>query len=167
MSGRGTRHIGAGLILLALLAGCGRDAPADNGTQPSAETHTIPDLAQPPAETGQEARDAQVPDASPTPAATAAVIPAAFRGRWGASRAKCGDGEEQALTITPALLRFYESEGRVKRVAPLGPRAISVRSRYSGEGESWENVQTLTLSESGEGLTIASMGTSAIRVKCS
>ena len=164
------RRIGpwaGGLILLAMLAGCGREAPADNDAQPSAATRKIEDLARPPADAGNAAVETQRSDPAPAVSTMTDSIPAAFQGRWGTSRDGCGDGQEMALTITPALLRFYESEGRVKRVAPLGPGAISVRSLYSGEGESWENVQRLTLSADGQALTIASKGSSARRVKCS
>ena len=153
------------LAALALLAGCGKsdDAPAENTAVPE---RNVTDLARPPAELGENAAPAEEP-AEETPPVVTSAIPAAYQGRWGATASRCGDGEEMALTITPQVLRFYESEGRVKRVPPAGPRRIAVTGAFTGEGDSWENVQTLALSPEGDTLTISARGTASRRVRCS
>ena len=153
------------LAALALLAGCNKrdDTPAENAAAP---VRNVTDLARPPADIAENAAPAEEP-AEETPSVVGSAIPAAYQGRWGATASRCGDGEEMALTITPQILRFYESEGRVKRVAPAGPRRIAVTSAFTGEGDSWENVQTLALSPGGDVLTIAAKGGASKRVRCS
>lgn len=158
---------------LALLAGCQDRNPGDNDAQANvADARPIDNLALPPeniAQAAEEAEDAEnVPEelGSATSAAPG-TIPAAFQGRWAVDRARCGDGQQLALTVMPKLLRFYESEAKVKQVEAAGPRAITVTSSFSGEGQSWEDSQRLSLSSDGRTLTIAARNTATRRVKCS
>jgi hypothetical protein len=51
-------------------------------------------------------------------------------------------------------VRFYESRGEVTAVTRQGPRAISVEARYRGEGQTWNRTTRMTLSRSGDELTI-------------
>ena len=155
-----------GLGALALLAACQDRNPSNNEAGANgADPRPIGELAKPPVDLANE-ESAIVEDLVaevPSPA----TIPAAFQGRWASDRSKCGDGQESGLTITPKMLRFYESEAKVKSVDATGPRAITVAASFIGEGQSWEDSQRLSLSENGQMLTIAGKNVAIRRTKCS
>jgi hypothetical protein len=91
--------------------------------------------------------------ASPGPVADAGTIPTAFRGEWNRVPADCGKGSNDSrLRIEAKRLRFYESSGDVLAVHGEG-RTITVRARYSGEGQTWEDARSFTLSQDGKTLS--------------
>ena len=95
------------------------------------------------------------PALSPSPAATVAVIPEPFRGEWNARLADCGtDASDTRLRITADGVRFYESDGKVRSVTARSDRAVTVAGDYAGEGETFARTDTMTLSASGDELTI-------------
>lgn len=101
------------------------------------------------------------PSASPAPAARAGTIPERFRGEWNRVPADCGTGgNDSRLRIEPTRLRFHESSGEVASVRGEG-RTITVRARYTGEGETWEADRSFTLS--GDGKTLTSDGMARTR----
>ncbi|WP_343521561.1 hypothetical protein [Sphingomonas sp.] len=114
--------------------------------------------AAPPANEDVERPTAPGPEAPlPTPKASpvvdAGTIPAAFRGEWNRVPADCGKGSNDSrLRIEAKRLRFYESSGDVIAVHGEG-RTITVRARYSGEGQTWEDARSFTLSQDGETLS--------------
>lgn len=145
--------------LILLLAACGdRTEPSNEGNAAVAFPEPAP---ADPVNTGENA----APPA-PEKAATGplAEIPAAFRGRWGASAARCGKPDEMELEVTPTLLRFYESEGKITAVTRTGENAVEVRSRFTGEGDSWNETHRLRLD--GDRLAVGVGGTSSVRVRC-
>lgn len=132
-------------LLLALplaLAACSESPQAPPANE-SVERATAPEPAAP----------LPTPEASPSPAAGAATIPAAFRGEWNRKPADCGTGgNDSRLRIEAKRLRFYESSGDVLAVQGEG-RTITVRARYSGEGQTWEAARSFTLSADGKTLS--------------
>ncbi|MBT2188420.1 hypothetical protein [Sphingobium nicotianae] len=93
----------------------------------------------------------------------AARIPAAFRGTWSGTAATCGKpGDDMRLAVNVDSLVFYESEGRVTAVRPLGANRIEVTANYSGEGDEWSDKSVLALSDGGVALTIGKVK----RVRC-
>ncbi len=91
------------------------------------------------------------------------AIPQAFRGNWSSSAAKCGKpGDDMRLTVAGDRLTFYESAGKVTSARPLSPNRLRVSATYSGEGETWSDSATLSLSGDGDTLTIGTVA----RVRC-
>lgn len=129
-------------VLLALpliLAACSEEQP------PAANESTGQPTASRP--------EAPTPGATATPVAGAGMIPAAFRGEWNRVPADCGKGgNDSRLRIEGKRLRFYESSGDVLAVHGEG-RTITVRARYSGEGQTWEDARSFTLSQDGKTLS--------------
>lgn len=135
-------------ILLALplaLAACSEEPAAPPDANDSVERPATPEPEAP----------APTPVASPSasPAATpAAMIPGRFRGEWNRVAADCGTGRNDSrLRIEPGRVRFYESSGEVVSVREEG-RTVTVRARFTGEGETWEADRSFTLSADGDTL---------------
>ena len=79
---------------------------------------------------------------------TAAAIPAAFHGRWGMVPADCTSTRGDAkglLTIDGESLRFYESRAIPRNIALNGPNEWRADLAYSGEGQTWSEITTVTL----------------------
>jgi hypothetical protein len=96
-----------------------------------------------------------------------ALIPVAFRGEWNDPIKDCGTGiSDMRLRIGPKSVRFYESEGEVRRVIRHNSRAVTVLASYSGEGQVWDRIDRLVLSSSGNELTIQTGQDSATRYRC-
>lgn len=132
------------LVLPLILAACSEE-PAPPTANEGVERPTAP---------GPEA-PLPTPAASPPagPAADARTIPARFRGEWNRVPADCGTGNNDSrLRIEAKRLRFHESSGDVLAVHGEG-RTITVRARYTGEGETWEDARSFTLSEDGRTLS--------------
>lgn len=132
------------IVILFALAGCG-GVPADptNGSDPPVPSNAV----------------------EPAPSQTAA-IPAAFHGTFAASPAACTGQDESRLIVADRALRFYESEARVTSVAIEGPRTVRVAADYRGEGESWNETRTLSLSPDGSRLTVTARGSQSERLRC-
>lgn len=132
------RHL---LLALPLILAACSEAPDAPPANENVERPTAP---------GPEA-PLSTPKASP--AVDAGTIPAAFRGEWNRTAADCGTGNNDSrLRIEAKRLRFHESSGDVIAVHGEG-RTITVRARYSGEGETWEDARSFTLSEDGNTLS--------------
>lgn len=94
---------------------------------------------------------------------SAARIPGDFQGQWSRSSATCGQpGDDMRLAITGDSLTFYESVGKVTEMRREGPGSIRLSADYRGEGETWSESSTLTLSDGGKMLTIDGVR----RVRC-
>lgn len=131
------------LLALPLIVVACSESPEAPPANESVERPTAPGPAAP----------LPTPDASPSPAADAGTIPAAFRGEWNRVPADCGTGSNDSrLRIDAKRLRFYESSGDVLAVHGEG-RTITVRARYSGEGQTWEDARSFTLSADGQTLS--------------
>lgn len=164
--------LSSSVLCLSLLAACGsepeeRQDATLNQALPSPSYETINETEE---QTAPEAPDGTPPRAPAAPSARVedpGTIPAAFQGRWTGVAQGCDDPRSDLrLAVGGNTLRFYESEGVVTDVAQSGARAVTVNARYTGEGETWERRQTLTLSAAGDRLTIADDGAATVRKRC-
>jgi hypothetical protein len=107
-------------------------AEADVETLPPSETSL-------PATTPAEGAAAQ--------SSTAPVIPAQYRGRWGMVAADCTSTRGDAkglMTIGDDSIRFYESTATLKQQRPAIATSFSGSYGFTGEGQTWERIVTLT-----------------------
>ena len=151
-----------GLAALALGA-CQRPADEtnitiDNGVN-AAEAAAADIEALPPSESGGAAVErSSGSDAADAAAAAAgsAAIPAQYHGRWGMVAADCTStrGDNKGLiTIGDSTLKFYESTATLKERRPAIATSFSALYGFTGEGQNWEKVVTLT--RTGDTLTRA------------
>jgi hypothetical protein len=133
------------ILLPVILAACSQEAAPPAATN-AVERPTAPGPAAP------LPTPARSPLAAPTD-----TIPPAFHGEWNRLVADCGTGRNDSqLWIAGKQLRFHESSGAVQSVREKG-RAITVRARYTGEGETWEAERRFTLSSDGRILSADGM----------
>lgn len=129
-------------IALALLAACqAKEEPIaidDSGNAAATDVETLP-----PSDSNEVANAAQ--NAATLPA----LIPAQYQGRWGMVAADCEPGRSDAkglITVDPTTMRFYEARATLKEQRPAAAAAsYSGLFAFSGEGMTWEKVETLTV----------------------
>ncbi len=81
------------------------------------------------------------------------VIPANFRGRWSFTDATCEEEvSESYLSIGEDSLSFFESQGSVRDITRPSANEIIVDLAMKGEGEQWNEQQTLRLERDGSEL---------------
>lgn len=103
----------------------------------------------PPDETAEPARNAvtnEAQDNSEVSPPTAA-IPAQYRGRWGLVPADCTSTRGDAkglMTVGDTSIRFYESTAALQEQRPAIATSFSGVFVFTGEGQTWERVITLT-----------------------
>ena len=115
------------------------------------------------------ARPAGTPSAPQSPSSAApAAIPASFRGSWDVDGGSCGVNDaDNALTLQPDRLSFYESGGEVTAVRQTAPGVIEVDAALSGEGETWTATLSFALSDDGATLTTTQAGAPpTVRKRC-
>ncbi len=84
---------------------------------------------------------------STTPVPGAAVIPAQYRGRWGMVPGDCTSTRGDAkglISIADKTIRFYESTATLKQQRPAIATSFGGVFDFTGEGQSWTKVETLT-----------------------
>lgn len=77
-----------------------------------------------------------------------AVIPLALQGRWGMGAADCDpkrSDNKGLIRIDAESLRFYESRAMLVSPQVVEQDKLVGRFRFTGEGQTWEKVQTLTV----------------------
>ena len=89
------------------------------------------------------------PAATPTNEATPlpTSIPAQFHGRWGINRADCTSTRGDAkglIDVSGTAIKFYESRATLKEQRPAIATSFSGLYGFTGEGQTWEKVVTLT-----------------------
>ncbi len=97
------------------------------------------------------------PDEAPTPPEEVElqVLPDHMRGRWGLVAEDCGPGRADAkglMVVTARHLTFYESRATLREVDRLGPETVEAEFSYTGEGMTWSQDVSLTLSDDGQSL---------------
>ena len=98
---------------------------------------------------------------------TPAALPQHFLGEWNNPLSACGTGRsDMRLIIRRDSISFWESDGEVKRVMRHNDRAVTVLATYSGEGQTWDRIDRLVLSRSGNEMTATSGMVSATRYRC-
>ena len=143
------QNIPATVMLALALVACQQDDPnnfaIDEGNTANAEIETLP-----PDETvtnedsadGGNAAEMPVP-----PDAAIAVIPAHYHGRWGMVAADCTSTRGDAkglITIGDKTIKFYEATATLKEQRPAIATSFAGNFGFTGEGQTWEKVQTLT-----------------------
>ena len=149
----------AAILTVATLMLISCNAPdVANRTEADKVTFTPPPIDQP----------ASVPAPAPAAPVTAdaAAIPSAFQGVYDEDLGACSTPSQARLEIRSGELRFHESIGTVRKVAIAAQDRISVTADYQGEGESWQSVRELRLSDGGATLAVSGDGTSMVRRRC-
>lgn len=141
--------------LLALaLAACQQpandsDIAIDNSVNAAeaanAEIETLPPSEEggAPAATNNDA----APSNQAEPSTGAALIPAQYRGRWGMNANDCDpkrSDNKGLITIRDTSIKFYESTASLQEQRPAIATSFSGTYSFTGEGQTWEKVMTLT-----------------------
>lgn len=132
-----------------LLAACG---------EPATETEDRPMPVEP---------DGGIGDGAGPPVAepAATVIPEALLGRWGLVPADCEVGRPDAkglMVVSPTDLRFYESVGKLGKVANADSGSIRASFAFTGEGMEWTRDMALSLDAGGTALVRREFGEDAV-----
>ena len=94
-----------------------------------------------------EADDAGSEQPSPPGTPESMMIPAQYRGRWGMTVNDCDPKRSDAkglIVIGEKSLAFYESRATLKEQRPAIATSWSGLFAFTGEGQSWQKVQTFT-----------------------
>lgn len=142
-------------LLVPFVAACAPDPAANSGNAGDSNVDAVAS-ANPPAEAPPPAADpgednAELPlneaedDSEESP--STAVIPGQYHGRWGRTASDCtaprGFGEG-LMTISDDTIRLYESRAVLQERRPAIANSFSGTFIFTGEGETWERVITLT-----------------------
>ena len=107
--------------------------PSEEGGAPTATTNAGAPL--------NEAQD----DSENSP--STAAIPAQYRGRWGINANDCDarrSDNKGLMTIRENSIKFYESVASLQEQRPAIATSFSGTYSFTGEGQTWERVVTLT-----------------------
>lgn len=149
---------------IALLSGCDRSAPQNRQEAP---VNVVIDEGDDGAIEHQGNKVEGEADIAAKTDATANALPTAMQGAWTSVNGNCGDrADPMRLTVRPTALAFYESEGKVLKLEPTEGNTVNATLRYTGEGESWERTQRITLSDDGQTLSIAGPTGTVSRKRC-
>jgi hypothetical protein len=144
--------IAAAAVLALALVACQQNDPnniaIDEGNSQNATVETLPpdegndETAAANANGGlNEADDAGLENPNQP------FIPAQYRGRWGMVVADCTSTRGDAkglIMIGDTTIRFYEAVAALKEQRPAIPESFSGLFAFTGEGQSWEKVETFT-----------------------
>ena len=136
----------AALLSLALIA-CTQSDPNNIAIDAANDVSATADDVLPPREnaaTPAEDNAATGNDAAPV----AAVIPAQYRGRWGLVAADCTSTRGDAkglIAVDDKTIKFYEARATLREQRPAIATSFSGLFGYTGEGQTWERVETLTV----------------------
>ncbi|HEX6661295.1 MAG TPA: hypothetical protein VF067_05455 [Sphingomicrobium sp.] len=135
----------APLVACAMMLGvvaCGKRDPVDsraNSADLPAINDAVPNATGAPPEKGAAVADST---------ASAELIPASLRGRWGLTPMDCTSTRGDAkglLMVGPAEVRFYESRAVPAKDAQTGTDSISGNFSFTGEGQSWTKFEAFEL----------------------
>ena len=140
----------AALLSLALIA-CSQDDPnniaIDDANEVTAanDVETLPpsdEAADPNIVNGIDESEDDSENSPPTIA-----IPAQYRGRWGMNANDCEPGRSDnkgLMTVESTSIKFYESVAALQEQRPAIATSFSGVFSFTGEGQTWERVITLT-----------------------
>ncbi len=82
-------------------------------------------------------------------------LPRQFWGEYNEVLADCGTGRNDTrLRISWNTVQFYESTGEIKELLRQPDGSIIIVAKHSGEGETWQSVYRLRLSDDTQSLTV-------------
>jgi hypothetical protein len=153
-------RIAIAIPLALLLAACGGGQGSSGSNSSSGEDSSGGAVATSGAQSAtnpenlmDDPNNASVPLEQPRPAPTPlSAIPQPYQGRWGLVAADCDPARADnkgLMTVAADKLGFYESRATPKQVRQVGGNQIQADLDYSGEGQTWSRVATLTLEEGG------------------
>lgn len=129
------------LVAALMLLGRSTTPPESQTVNPTVSLKEPSNVAKVDAvETEQPAARSAPTQVDPGGEARANHIPSIFLGTWAIGRGDCTTtGETTRVSIRATELEFYESTGRVQRVAPVDEgREYVVRLSFAGEGQIWD-----------------------------
>jgi hypothetical protein len=142
------------LVFLLSAVACGRNEPVEEEAENAAGLDRVVAQANATAEAVREQADGTPPapvtnDEAPelAPPTPGAVIPAQYHGRWGMVPADCTSTRGDAkglITVGDTRIRFYESTATLSERRPTKANSFSGEFTFTGEGQRWEKVMTLT-----------------------
>ncbi len=133
-------------LFMALVACSGGADPEPDETAIAQNDEPQPDP--------NHAADAQVSTGS----TQVAAIPAQFLGVWDHVEGDCRPSSDLRMDVRPREIEFYESLGKVARVAVEDARTALVTLDMAGEGETWQVTNRFVLNEDGTRLTPEHVG---------
>lgn len=132
-------------FLLALAtAGCQQPADGNVAIDNVAELNEFTTL---PADDAADDSAAGIETLANAAAPAATRIPAQYRGRWGMVAADCTSTRGDAkglIDIGDTSIKYYESRATLKEQRPAIATSFSGLFSFTGEGQTWEKVVTLT-----------------------
>lgn len=95
------------------------------------------------------------------------TVPAPFQGTWDAGPKACEAAvSDMRYYIGPNSMRFGDAVGAVRRVTRHEEQSVSVVTAFRSDGDPWEGEVRLTLSSTGEILTVQTSESSTTRYRC-
>lgn len=141
-------------LLTLALAACQQpndvNIAIDESNSANAQIETLPPDETVTNDANLSSEDSDTSAGMPVPPG-AAVIPAAFHGRWGMTPADCtstGGDAKGLITIDGNGIKFFESRGTLTKVTLSAPENFTGTFAFTGEGQSWTNSQNLKLTGS-------------------
>jgi hypothetical protein len=134
-------------LLLLALPGCQQgtndNIAIDESNSLNADVETLP-----PDEGNDETAAAVNASSMPVPPnPVIAAIPAQYHGRWGMVPADCTSTRGDAkglIDVGDETIKFYEAMATLKEQRPAIATSFSGLFAFTGEGQTWEKVMTLT-----------------------
>jgi hypothetical protein len=100
-------------------------------------------------------------------AETTVAVPSQFQGVWDADAAACAAlASDMRQYIGPDGMRFGDAVGKARRVIRRDSQSVSVLTSFVSDGDPWEGEARLTLSPTGDQLTVQTDETSTTRQRC-
>jgi hypothetical protein len=82
-------------------------------------------------------------------------LPREFWGEYNENLADCGTGNNDSrLRVSWNTVHFYESTGEIEKLLRQPDGSIVVVAQHSGEGQTWQSVYQMRLSEDAQILTV-------------
>lgn len=155
----------AAIGVALLLAGCGGDAEREAPVERQQRTTPVVNQAEMDVVPMQTPTPTPTPSITPADPGTIAAVPTAWRGVWAGEGGGCAPGAEQRLQVAPDRLIFFEAEAVATRIERLSEREVALDLRFSGEGQSWDKRNVLTLGEDAGTLVRSEGGAPAVRYR--
>lgn len=139
------------VLLVLALAACQQPTDTniviDNEVNAAEAANAEIEMLPPSDEAGPPTDSSMNGGSSATEPSTRDSIPLPYRGRWGLVAADCTSTRGDAkglIVINEGTIRFYESLATLKEQRPAIATSFSGLFDFTGEGQTWTKVMTLT-----------------------